>query len=306
MLTASDKLIRATARDAFWQNYMSWGSFFEGLYLDVESTSDEENFPFLGYAPKMEEMLGTIKVKPVPSFDYTIKNKKWSAGVPIDYVMRRFCKLNAVAQMVGNLGEKARAFDQYLLSKLLETNGKGYDGIAYYSASHIDPGATYATAQSNLIARTGIADRVNLTDLEFAAAIRAGRNALYGFKDNEGDPVMPSRDAQIICMVPPGYMGIAERVETAENLTGPVSNDVKGRYTTVVNPFLTQPTSTTGAVYLFVKGTSRKPLMKQTADSLQIDDNLEITTRDAEVTAFTYGNVGYGDWRLSIKITFAA
>lgn len=300
MLTYSDKLVRATAQAAFWQNYETWGSYFEGLYMTVDSNSVEENFPFLGYAPKMAEMLGTPSVRPVPEFDFTIKNKKWSAGVPISYELRRFGRLNAVAQMVGNLGEKARRFNQYLLTKLIEDNGLCYDGQNFFDTDHSDPGATYTTAQSNSLTYNAAAP-LTPTDVEFAAAAGAAIDALYGMLDNEGDPVVPGANAQIILMVPSNYKRIAEKVEKVDQLTGPVGNDMKGAYKTVVNPFLTKATSSHGYIYAFVVGGARKPFIEQTADPLILEDNLETTTRDSEQWGFQYGNVGYGDWRYGIK-----
>jgi phage major head subunit gpT-like protein len=300
-LTHSDALIRATAKAAFWQSYESWPSVFDGLVQRVDSNADQENYPWLGYAPKMREMVGSKVAKPIPSFDWTIKNKKWEATVAIDYETRKYGKLGAVQAVLGNLGQKARNFQQSLLSDLVINGATAtcYDSQYFFDTDHTDPGAVYTTNQSNYL--TSAATAALPTDTEMYTACAAMIDALHGFKDNEGDPVMPAMGAKLVLMVPPLYKTVAERIATQSQITGPVGNVLQGAFEVRVNPWLTAPTTSDGRCYMFNASGARKPFIYQVAEDVTLEDNLggdyEFMTKDAYFSSFGYFNVGYGDWR---------
>lgn len=307
-LTHSDALLRATAKASFWQNYESWPSLFDGLVQRIDSNADQENYPWLGYAPKMREMVGSKVAKPVPSFDWTIKNKKWESTVAIDYETRKYGKLGAVQAMLGNLGQKARNFQTSLLADLLN-NGMAtacYDTQYFFDTDHSDPGAVYTTSQDNDL--TSAAAAALPTDAEMTTACSAMMSALYSYKDNEGDPVMPSMGAKLILMVPPLYKAVAERIATSDQITGPVGNALKGAFEVRVNPWIPAPTTSLGYMYLFNASGARKPFIYQVAEDIVLEDNLggdnEFMTKDAYFSAFGYFNVGYGDWRYAVGYTF--
>lgn len=308
-LTHSDALIRETARAAFWQNYESWPSIFDGLVQRISSNADQETYPWLGYAPKMQEMVGTKVAKPVPAYDYTIKNKKFEATVAIDYETRKYGKLGAVQAMVGNLGQKARMFTQSLLSDLqmagISTNC--YDGQYFFDTDHTDPGARYTTSQLNF-ATVNAADSTAPTDLEFATAIRTMMGQLYSVKDNEGDPVMPNPGAKFILMCPPSFYPVAQKVLVSDSLTGPIGNDLKSTYEIRVNPWITVPSSSHGYIFLYNPYGVRKPYILQVAEDIVLEDNIgmenDFMTKDVYFSAFGYMNVGYGDWRYAACYDF--
>jgi len=308
-LTHSDALIRETARAAFWQNYETWPNMFDGLVQLVRSSADQETYPWLGYAPKMQEMVGTKVAKPVPNYDWTIKNKKWEATVAIDYETRKYAKLGAVTAMVGNLGQKARMFSQSLLSTLVN-NGIStacYDTQFFFDTDHSDPGARYTTSQDNDLT-ANIVDPTAPTDLEFAAACRSMIGSLMSYRDNEGDPVGASPGTKFICMVPPTFYPVANKVASVDSLTGPVGNDLRNSFEVRVNPFLTVPTSSHGYFQMYNPAGARKPYILQIADDVTLEDNIglenDFMTKDVYFSAFGYFNVGYGDWRYAVSYDF--
>lgn len=308
-LTHSDALIRATATAAFWQNYESWPSLFDGLVQRISSNADQENYPWLGYAPKMQEMVGSKVAKPVPNYDYTIKNKKFEATIAIDYETRKFAKLGAVSAVVGNLGQKARNFETSLLADLVN-NGMAtacYDNQFFFDTDHSDPGARYTTSQDNDL--TSAAAAALPTDAEMTTAVSAMQSALFSYKDNEGDPVMPALGTKLILMVPPLYKAVADRIATNDQITGPVGNALKGQFEVRVNPWIPAPTTSAGYMYLFNASGARKPFIVQVADDLVLEDNMgldnDFMTKDVYFSAFSYMNVGYGDWRYAVGYTFS-
>lgn len=308
MATMSTALLRATAKAAFWQNFESFPDIMDGLAMRVDSDADQETYPWLQYAPGVQEFSGSRSKRPVPSISWTIKNKKFENTVPIAYELRRHNKIGAVSALVGNLGAKARAYPNELMSDLINTghSSTGYDSQYFFDTDHADPGAAYTTSQDNDLT-TAIVLATSPTDVEFAAAVRGAINALYGFKDGDGDPVMPSPNSRIIVMVPPGYKSIAERVQVVDQLTGPVGNDLKGRYETVTNPWLSAP-GTAASFYVFNAGGVRKPFIYQVADPIMLEDDAggdnEYNTKEVSFGSFGYYNVGYGDWRYAVKHLF--
>lgn len=307
-LSYDSSFVRDTAHASFWQRWDSWQSSFGGLVFNTTSNSDQETYPYAAPAPMPQEMLGQIEAKAVPAGSYTIANKKWESTVPIKYEWLKFGRLDVVSSITASLAEKARGHVDYLLSTLLTGNGLGPDGQNFFDTDHSDYGAKYTTSQANAISTNITSNCDNPTDIEWAAAVRGLINASLGFKDAWGDPVFPGQNPSFVLMVPAGYKSIAERVEKVDQLTGPVGNDLKGAYRTIVNPFLTAPTTSAGAFYLFVASSVHKPLITQVAEPVSIDDDIggdfNFATKDARFSAFWYGNVGYGDWRTAVRQSF--
>lgn len=310
-LTAGQQILRATARAAFWQSFEAFPSILAGLAQRVDSDSDQETYPWLAYAPGVREMAGSRLKRPVPEISWTIKNKKWENTVPINYETYRFNKIGAVQAMLSNLGAKARAYPDKLVSSLIDTGNAtlGYDAVNFFATTHKDPGAAYTTNQSNSISVdvTSNGAPATITDVEFANGVRTARNALFGFKDGDGDPVMMDPNTVMVVMVPADYASIAERVQTVDQLTGPVGNDLKGKFTVRINPWLTLA-ATTPAFYVFNASGVRKPFIYQVADEIRLEDDLgeqnEFDTKDVSFGSFGFYNVGYGDWRYGVRILF--
>lgn len=305
MATMSTALLRRTARAAFWQNFEAYPDMMEGIIFRTDSDADQETYPWLAYAPGVQEMQGGRTKRTVPALDWTIKNKKWENTVALDYEIRRFNKINSVNAMVGNLGAKARAYPNELVATLMNTGDATacYDTQFFYDTDHSDPGADYTTSQSNDLT-TSIVDKDAPTDLEFAAAVRAMIDAFYGFKDGDGDPVVPGNSPRFICTVPPGMRSVAMRVQLADSLTGPVANDLKGQFETRVNVW----SDATDEFQLHLANGARKPFIYQVADDITIEDDAggdsDFNTKEISFGSFGYYNLNYGDWRYSVLYVF--
>lgn len=305
-LTHGDQQLRDTARAAFWTGFASWPSIFDGLYYVQPSNSDQETYAWFGYAPKMRELVGTKNAVPLPAFDYTIKNKIWESTVSIDYMTYKFNRNGAIVAAVQNLGAKARQHVDYLLAQLINNNGNAYDGVTFYGDAHIDPGARYTTGQDNNLTTNITADAP--TDVEFAAMVRTMRQAFWTFVDNEGDPVIPAPDATMVLHVPANYQGVAERIASVDfyqGASGTVGNDMKGKYRPMVNPWIPLATSSHGYTYMHDPTGPHKPFIVQMAEDITIKDDLggdnNFMTKDVHFSAEGIFNVGYGDWRKSVK-----
>ena len=305
-MTHPTELLRATARAAFWQNYEQQPDVVGNITFRATSDSDQETYPYTSAAPSPIEMSGSRTHKSVPEISYAIKNKKWESTVDISYEMWRYEKLNQVASLTGELGMKARNYYNKLVSTLMSTGDAtaGPDGLYFYDTDHIDAGAAYSTIQSNIFDGVG-ATPTAMTDLEVATAMRGAIAMFYGFKDGQGDPVVPNPNTIFEVHVPAAVLTLFQKVETQELLTGGVSNDMKGRFKTVHNPWI-DAWATTQEFFVHNTTGVRKPYVLQEAEAVSMEDNLgtesEKETKDRWVGSFGYYNVGYGDWRYSVQV----
>ncbi len=309
MPTHADGLIKATAHAAFWQAYESYPSITNGITYTTTSDSDQETYPFLGAAPAVREMTGSRLKRQVPEQTYTIKNKKWENTVSIDYETRKYARLNAVQSLLGNLGSKARAYADKLISTLIQNGATAgytcYDGQVMWYASHSDPGAAYTTAQSNVLTYAA-ATGTTWTDVEMANAICYGISSLMGYLDGEGDPVFmdPSKPVLIECATDI-YARLASLM-FIPTLTGGASNPAKGLFTVTANPWLTKVT-TTDVFFMFNVSGVHKPFILQYAEPVSLEDDMggdnDFNTKDVSFGSFGYYNAGYGDWRYGLRMT---
>lgn len=304
MATQGSASLLDTARSAFWTAYQSYNPVFADLVYTADSNSTQETYAWLGYAPTMRKMVGGRFKETVPELSYTIKNYKYEATVPIAYETWRFGRNDEVARLLAQAGEKARAHPDKLMTALLTDNSTGYDSLAFAHDSHVDPGASYTTAQDNNLT-SAAATGTQPTDLEFATGVRACMAALYGYKDGAGDPFWVPPEPRYIAMVPPAYAEVAKQVMTSSQLTGPIGNDLQGRFEVRVNQFDTS----TAVFWMFLANVTAKPFIHQMADPVVLEDDIggdnEFNTKERHFGPFFYGGVGVGQWRTAVKYTYS-
>jgi len=305
MLTADQQLVRDTAQASFWQSYETSPDIMAGCFQRVESDSDQETYPGLAYAPRPREMEGSRTHRSVPAFNFTITNSKWESTVDIGYELWKYGRLGAVQSMLSSMGEKARAYPNRLMANLMNTGdtGTGHDGQVFYSALHVDPGARNQTAQDNDLT-SNIGDTAAATVLEMYTALQVHRAAYDTFLDGDGDPTVPTEDAEFVVLCPGGHMPAARSVYKNDQITGPIANDLKGVFKPVLNPY----SDATAEIFTCWTSGARKPFIYQVADAVTLEDNMggdsEFETKDVSFGTFGFYNVGYGDWRYSCLHTF--
>lgn len=147
----------------------------------TSSTSDGEDYGWLGQAPSMSEWIDERKLKTLNEFEYTIKNKSYEGTISIKRENIEDDKLGAAMMRVEDLGRKARIHPRKLFIDLLAAGEVDlcYDGQPFFSLSHEEG---KSGVQSNLLTGTG----TSLSQLE--ADIDAAEEAMLGFKDDTGEP----------------------------------------------------------------------------------------------------------------------
>jgi phage major head subunit gpT-like protein len=207
--------------------------------------------------------------------------------------------------MLSSMGEKARAFPSRLTANLMNAGDgtTGHDGQNFYSAAHVDAGARNTTAQDNDLT-SNITATASATVLEMYTALQAHRAQYDTFLDGDSDPVVPDENARFIVLCPGGHMPAARAVFKNDQITGPIANDMKGVFEPRLNPYA----DSTAEFFTFWASGSRKAFIYQVADSVMLEDNIggdsEFETKDVSFGTFGFYNVGYGDWRYTIRHIF--
>ena len=130
-------------------------------------------------------------------------------------------QLGAIKIRISDLAARARThprklfFDQLLLG----VTDVGYDGVPFFSASHLESG----TAQDNLFSGTAGA---SYTTAQFSADFIAARAVMRAFKDNQGEP-RNEGELALKVVAPVGLEGVIDQVLSADILDN-TTNTLKG------------------------------------------------------------------------------
>lgn len=311
--TQGIQILRDTARAAFWQGWDNFPSITESIAYTMDSNSDQETYAWLAYAPGVREMAGGSKLKQsVPEISFTVKNKIWEATTSVPYLTWKFNKNGAIARLAEETGKKARAHRDKLISLSLMDVGASttcYDGQYFYDTDHSDPGSIYMTNQTNMLSYAA-ASGTAPNDVELAGAIGAAITRLMSFRDGAGDPVtygaVQPGGIEVHSSAGTGadQASLLMKVAYADYLTSGNTNQVKGLFKPVFNPFLT----TGQYLHVFNTGTSRKPFILQVAEDVRMEDDFggdeEFNTKDRSFGSFGCYNATYGDWRSAVQVTF--
>ncbi len=245
----------------------------------------------LGGAPMPTEALGGGQAQSFIEKSLTVKPRNWEIKVWISY--------NAVQDdQTGTLNTRVRAAGRNFLKHInnrvftVLNGGDGstystcYDGQVFFYASHIDKGADYQTAQSNVNAYALSLDNFQTVN-----------TAAQKYKDDQGEYANFSPD---LLIVPPELEYIAAQI-----CNNPQAYDTANRE---VNPFsgkksyITSPQLDSAAWCLIDSQEEIKPLIVVLREA----PNLQDTWFDPDAADggryyfkfFARYEVYYGDWRL--------
>lgn len=291
----------------------SWTSLVANTF---NSTQDVETYAGLGNVPQLREWLGGKNVKTLAEYFVQISNKDWESTIRFKNKDMRRDKTAQVQARMGDLATRALSHDAKLLSNII-VNGAGttvatsYDGLALFSASHaVGSSGTIANSITVDISALPTGDTTGSHGSttapsvgEMALSIMAGIKQIFGFKDDQGEPMNELANAFVV-MVPVGLSDAAQAALTSVYLAQGMSNPTlvqaapNGQVVTkscVVNPRLTA----TDTFYVFRADAFMKtliiqlelaPLMKALAEG---SDN-EFWNNEHVFSVEKAGNVGIG------------
>lgn len=140
--------------------------FHVGVTQKVDSTGESEDYQLDGGLPQMREWKGDRERQALKVYSQNIKNRTYELSVSVRRETFEDDKLGLLNGRFQSLGVTAAMHPDSLLADLLHggfSAGKGYDEVAFFSASH--PRAKGLSAQSNRV--TGA-----LTSTTFNTAVK--------------------------------------------------------------------------------------------------------------------------------------
>lgn len=301
MATDATQLKLKTAVQSFWNSYYSIPDPFEGLVSVRESTQKTDTYTRLGAAPMPVEFSGDRQGKVTNEYTFTGTNIPYDGSIVIDKELVKYQQWDEISSLTANQGLKAAAHRTALLTTLLEngTTVVGDDGQFFFDVDHTDPGAVNTTNQDNDLTSTAATGTVP-TDLEARREIRRQFDQFYTFKDDRGDPQVPSDriDAEnFVLMIPPEFLTVIRQIEVSDTVTGPLANDLKGTFSYRVNPFLTGGDQ----MFMFYAGSIHKPLILQQTGSTESRVFEDPHSGNFMHSATWWGVAIYGQWRTVVS-----
>lgn len=285
------------------------------------SDQASEEYKWLGMSPALREWVDGRQAKGLKDNGITIKNKTWEGTlvIPVDWLRRD--KTGQIQIRINELAARAVELDGKLLSTLIigggAAGGECYDGQYFFDTDHAEGSSgtqTNALVASDY-ASLNVGTAANPTVAEMNAAILSSIQHLFGFKDDQGEPMNTSA-RNFLVMVPTNMMGagmgaVYSKIVNAS--TGAYDNTMVNAAAAqgfnvqcVVNPRLTSTTN----FFVFRTDAPAKPFIRQEELPLQVDAIAEGSEEEFKNNQHLYGvkricNAGYGYWQYAVQSTLS-
>ncbi len=202
----------------------SWASLVANQY---DSNQSLETYAGVGNVPQMREWIGEKQIKSLNPGSFTILNKDFEATLRIFTKDLDRDKTGQLRQRIGEFSMRAAEHQEVLLSALIDTGddadlGTTFDGQYFFDTDHSfgDSGTINNDISFDVTTTTAP------TPTEAAAAMLAGATAIYGFKDDQGQPKNGSvRNFNV--MVPLPFMPAFAQALSLTFLGSGVSNPMR-------------------------------------------------------------------------------
>lgn len=284
-------------------------SWVDAIAMRITSDQATEEYGWLGSSPAMREFIGGRTPAELAETSFKISNKDYEGSITVKLKDMRRDKLGMIQVRTNQLADRAMDHPASMISKLLVSGASKlcYDGKYFFDTAHEEG---KSGPQSNKLAVTAAAPATPTVE-EFSKAILSAIQALYGFKDDRGEPINQSAKAFQV-QVPIALMGTALTATTALLGTGGMSNilpALAGKFTldVVPNPRLTW----TNSFALLRTDEAAKPFILQQegeADVITLDEGSEYCKLNKECLFGIdwSGNVGFAYWQHAVQATFGA
>lgn len=272
-----------------------------------QSTTASELYAGLGNAPMMREWLGAKLAKQLKEYPFRIDNKDWESTLEVKLRDLQRDKTGQLIMRTGQLAMRAAEHEEKLLSALIDggagsTLGTAYDGANYFSDSHA-VGAS-GTIDNNV--DFDVTTTTAPTSAEMALAIMAAIQALYGFKDDTGEPTNQNCK-EFIIMVPTPFWSATITAVTKDRLSANADNPLLNiglSLSVVQNPRLTWTTK----FATFAVGDPTKPLIIQEENAPSVEvlndgSDWQFNNKSNLYSLIKSGNVAYGRFDKAVLTT---
>ena len=287
--------------------------WIEEISMLVNSDQESEEYKWLGMAPALREWVGGRHAKGFRENGIIIANKPFEATLEVLVDELRRDKTGQVLIRVGEMADRTNAHWAKLLTTLL-LNGAStvcYDGQFFFDTDHAegDSGtqSNKITVDISELPVTNHGSTTRPSVGEFRECILAGVQALYGFKDDQGEP-MNETAAAFRVFVPSPLLQVAQSavalpmVDNGESNIIPAQKDF--RISVTATPRLN---AWTDRFAIMRTDASVKPLIRQEEVPIEMSaiaegSELEFKHRKHEYGVYTSRNVGYGYWQHAAQV----
>ena len=286
--------------------------WIEAISSYFESDQGKETYPWLGQAPGMSEWKGARRPKELPEHYIEIENRDFEQTVKFKLAELRRDKTGQVKARIQDLADRTNSHWAKLLSDLIARlpSTVCYDGQYFFDTDHAEG---ESGAQSNMIS-------VDISELpctvhgtatapsveEMALAILQGITTMYGFKDDQGEP-MNEAAREFLVQVPLGLWNKAQNAVKQPQQSPGQSNIIQTmddmNITVVPNPRL----SWTNKFIVWRTDASLKPLIRQEEVMVQMTAIAEGSEHEKLYKEHLYmvdtsRNVGAGYWQFGTLV----
>ena len=275
--------------------------------MRMTSTQAIEDYAWMGTAPALREFIGGRTPAELREVSFSISNKDYEGSITIQSKDMRRDKLGMIQVRVNQLADRANDHPAKLLSTLLLNGASAlcYDKKYFFDTEHEEG---ESGVQSNKLS-IAIADKDKPTGDEMADSIMEAIMAMYGFKDDRGEPMNQSA-SEFLVLVPPKYLKAAKLAVKAILGTGGKSATLPTladdfTITVTVNPRLSTWTDT---FVVLRTDEAAKPFILQEEDipdviALGQGSEYEQLNKEQLFGVDWTGNVGFGYWQFAVQVT---
>lgn len=269
----------------FNKAFMAQQPSYEQIATVTPSTTDSENYAWLGDIPGMREWIGDREIQNLSGSDYSIKNKDFELTVGVPRNAIEDDKIGLYNPSVQMLGQSAAMHPDKLVFTLLGQGfaEKCYDGESFFSDNH--------KVGKKKVSNKGTA---KLTLPAYIAA----RAAMMSLTNSKGDPLGLVPD---LLVVPPALDAAARDILIADYING-TKNTMQGTAKPLVAPQLAGQDS---SWFLLATNWPIKPLIYQQRQkakfvSLTAETDQNVFMKKTYVYGVdSRGNTGFGFWQMA-------
>jgi phage major head subunit gpT-like protein len=252
----------------------SWVGMLTNHYSSVRAT---ETYVGTGNVAPMREWIGPKQIIPLNQGTFTVTNKDWESTLQLEEKDLRRDGTGQLKSKVGEFTNRAVQHYEKILSSLINTADAATLGLTFDGQYFFDTDHSFGSSGTiNNDITFDVATTTAPTPTEMVDAILASIQALYGFKDDHGEPANGGC-RNFVVMVPVTFWAATQSANTQQFLTSGVSNRLMGsgvNITPVCNPRLTWTT----AFATFATDRPTKPLLIQE----EVAPYVESTSRDGD------------------------
>jgi phage major head subunit gpT-like protein len=279
----------------------------------VNSSSEIENYNWLGATPQLQKWEGEALAKQLNDYSYTLTNEEYESTLGFRKADIRRDKVGQIRSRLMDQGMKLGDHWNKLAATLLlngeaTTNGAAYDGQAFFDTDHDESGSNQTNdLTATEVPSANVSTTTAPTATEAAGIIFETIGHAMTLTDDQGDPInSTSRNWVVVVGTSRLWAGYSQAVGL-ESLTSGATNPVMGlrsegfSVSVILEPRLSA--STTKAYFLNTDGMV-KPLLLQEEVPIDIqEDDPGPRSKDIYTIASATRAAGYGLWQKAMLVT---